>query len=108
MGALADFIAAEFREAAQEPGCEIRGRRAAKVANPAKAAPNFSNFSNFSRGPEPKSVLAGPVSGPEAHLCACGAVGLIATGWFLREPERARWFCSSCFEGLRAGERAGL
>ncbi len=31
------------------------------------------------------------------HQCACGAVGIVASGWFLRDQSRARWTCSECF-----------
>jgi hypothetical protein len=37
------------------------------------------------------------ISVPEVHRCACGAVGIIATGWFLRSPEKARWYCGECY-----------
>ena len=84
MGALADFIAAEFHNS---PGEEIKTAGAAKVANLAKASPNFSNFSNFSRGANLKT----------GHdCCECGAPACVAHGWFLRQPEAAQWFCGAC------------
>ena len=39
---------------------------------------------------------------PEVHRCDCGAVGVVADGWFLRSPERGRWFCSECYRVERA------
>lgn len=38
--------------------------------------------------------VSGKFSG---HRCACGGVGIVATGWFLRDQSRARWTCSECF-----------
>lgn len=96
MGALADFIAREIGEAEHWSTPEIETGRAAKVANLANLPPepaNFSNFSNFSRGVEQELA---PPAGPEAHRCACGSIGSIGVGWFLREPGRARWFCAAC------------
>jgi hypothetical protein len=40
------------------------------------------------------------------HRCDCGAVGVIGVGWFLKEPSRARWYCSPCFKRLPLNERA--
>jgi hypothetical protein len=106
MGALADFIAREIGGVERGSTHEIETSRAAKVAKPAKVppeTPNFSNFSNFSRGLIPKSA---PREEPDIHRCACGSIGMIGTGWFLRGPSRERWYCSSCFERLRAEGRA--
>ncbi len=33
----------------------------------------------------------------EMHRCACGEVGIIATGWYLHSPEKARWYCGECY-----------
>jgi hypothetical protein len=109
MGALADFIDREMRGAVQTPNTQIEKGRAAKdakPANPASRPANFSNFSNFSRGVGADSNLAKSIAGPEVHRCGCGSVGIHGDGWFLREPGRARWYCSECFGSLRASGRA--
>jgi hypothetical protein len=51
-----------------------------------------------------EALAQGTVStdGPEVHRCACGAVGVIGAGWFLREPTRARWYCGPCFRRIPA------
>lgn len=46
---------------------------------------------NFS----PKNAPAGP----PVHRYDCGAVGIIADGWFVKTPEKARWFCGPCYRG---------
>ena len=46
---------------------------------------------NFS--PKPVAV------GPTVHRCQCGAVGIIAEGWFVKTPEKARWYCGPCYRG---------
>lgn len=84
MGALADFIAAEFHNSPRE---EIKTAGTAKVANPAKAGPNFSKISNFSGGANLKT-------GQEC--CRCGEPATMGVGWFLRQSESARWFCGAC------------
>ncbi len=43
------------------------------------------------------AALRRPPYRPEEHRCSCGTAGIIATGWFLREPGRARWFCAECY-----------
>lgn len=39
------------------------------------------------------------------HLCACGGVGVIASGWFLRDQNRARWVCGACYAREKREER---
>ncbi len=106
MGALAEFIAREISDERNRPTPEIETGRAAKVANPAKVSPapaNFSNFSNFSREAITKSA---PTEWPKTHRCACGSIGSIGHGWFVRQPEKATWYCGPCFKRLRAEGRA--
>lgn len=86
MGALAEFIAAEFKHEAKAAETKNDTSLAAKVANPAKVQASFSNFSNFSRAANSKS----------AHYCACGAPASVAHGWFLQDQSKARWYCASC------------
>ncbi len=31
------------------------------------------------------------------NCCACGKIAIFGVGWFLRNPERARWYCAACF-----------
>ena len=45
---------------------------------------------------ENSSVEETPL-GLSAHRCQCGALGIIAEGWFLKTPEKARWFCGACY-----------
>lgn len=40
------------------------------------------------------------------HRCACGGVGVVASGWFLRDQTRARWTCSECFRRERQEVRS--
>lgn len=47
--------------------------------------------------------LHAPASDPETHRCACGEVGVIGVGWFLRDQSRARWLCAKCYR--TGGER---
>jgi hypothetical protein len=42
-------------------------------------------------------------AGPATPLCACGALGTIGVGWFVRSPERARWFCGECYRADQGG-----
>lgn len=51
-----------------------------------------------------KSMEAGAASPNQfPHRCACGEVGVIGVGWFLRRPECARWFCGECYRANGAG-----
>lgn len=43
---------------------------------------------------------------PRVHRCGCGGVGIHGVGWFLRQPDRATWYCSPCFRALRSAGRA--
>jgi len=43
---------------------------------------------------------------PDTHRCACGSIGSIGVGWFLRQPDRASWYCGPCFELLPTDGRA--
>jgi len=43
---------------------------------------------------------------PTIHRCACGSAGVHGVGWFVRQPDRATWFCSECFAALRAAGQA--
>lgn len=47
--------------------------------------------------PQLVAELRNEVSVPETHRCECGAVGIIAEGWFLKTPEKARWICAECW-----------
>jgi hypothetical protein len=67
-------------------------RHVATVATPATFRASDTQKSQLSQ----LSQLSQP-SGPEIHKCQCGAVAVIGVGWFLREPSRARWFCSECY-----------
>jgi hypothetical protein len=80
----------------------IRGQREAIVSElgqkskTAKTAKK-SGWESLAVLPVGAFVEASPESTPEVHRCACGAVGIIATGWFLRSPEKARWYCGECY-----------
>lgn len=39
------------------------------------------------------------------HRCACGRVGIVADGWFLRDQSRAKWACSECFRRDREARK---
>ena len=49
--------------------------------------------------PQIVAELRHEVSAPETHRCQCGAVGIIAEGWFVKTHEKARWFCGPCYRG---------
>jgi hypothetical protein len=61
-------------------------------SKPAKAP--FDGFAGSEAG---RFSEIAPVAGPDIHRCGCGAVGVIGISWFVREPSRARWYCSSCY-----------
>lgn len=46
--------------------------------------------------PQQESVPAPPL-GATVDRCACGSVGIIGVGWFLRSPAEGKWFCSPCY-----------
>lgn len=89
----------------------IRGQREAIVAElglkskTAKTAKKLG-WESLAVLPVAAPVEANSEATPEAHRCACGAVGMIATGWFLRSPERAQWFCAECFKLREARDHA--
>lgn len=62
--------------------------------------PSKAPFEPF-EGSESAHFSRNEPSGPPVHRCSCGAPALIATGWFIRQPERARWFCGGCYERER-------
>lgn len=97
MGVLSSFIAREFPGSGREREVERAG--AAIPAIPASRGQEASKNSGNSRGAIPNSAAL-------AHRCACGAVGIHGVGWFLRQPDRATWYCSQCFTTLRAAGRA--
>ena len=94
MGALSDFIAREFQQGRRQSETETRG--AAIVAINAILEPENSNSSDNSRVSNLKS----------AQWCACGASASFGVGWFLRQPEKARWYCGPCFRRLPASGKA--
>jgi hypothetical protein len=40
----------------------------------------------------------------EVHRCACGNPAVIGVGWFLKQPDTARWFCGKCYPAERKAE----
>lgn len=94
MGALSDFIDREFADIGRE--AENQKREAAIPAIPASRGRENSKNSGNSSVAGPKSEKSKPVAGPAPHRCDCGKIGVVGTGWFLRDLSRARWFCSGC------------
>jgi hypothetical protein len=83
-----------------ETGCE--GVLSVLSVREMAASENFSPSAAPAPGPVSSVLSVGQsgesrISVPEVHRCACGAVGIIATGWFLRSPEKARWYCGECY-----------
>jgi hypothetical protein len=93
MGALADFIATEFigpsmgSTAPAGDAMEIGKSSTATATATATLATPADESSKSSR------VATGPKS---AHYCSCGAHASVGLGWFVREQNRARWYCASC------------
>ena len=87
MGALREFIVSEFLGGAKEP--EKNSRVPAIIAIPAISAQKNSDNSDNSENSIGKRFKS-------AHWCNCGEPAAVAFGWFLRDQNHARWYCTAC------------
>jgi hypothetical protein len=110
LGSVPTPVPTKFQQKFQQ-----RGEKSANKINEVPTVPTVPTQSCRGRSERDKTASLGvgtgvgtalgrgAVTGPEVHRCGCGSVGFIGVGWFLKEPSRARWYCSACYAAEAIG-----